>query len=54
MFDARIACILQDRKGLVGQKELDDLRLLLRSMIRWNPEERSSANMLMASEWMRK
>jgi hypothetical protein len=53
-FDARIDSILEDRKGSVEQEEVDDLRLPLGSTIRWNPEERSSAETLMASEWMRK
>lgn len=53
-FNARVDCIKQDRKGVVDQEELDDLRLLLGNMIRWSPEERSSAEMLMVSEWMRK
>lgn len=53
-FDARIDCIQQDRKDVVEKEELDDLCLLLGNMIRWSPEERTSADMLMASEWMRK
>lgn len=53
-LDARIDIIGEDRKGLVKQGELDDLHLLLGSMVRWSPEERTSADMLMTSEWMTK
>ncbi|KAI1861699.1 hypothetical protein JX265_001318 [Neoarthrinium moseri] len=50
----RVGYIQEDRRGNVATEEMADLYDLLESMIRWRPEERISADQLVAGKWMRK
>ncbi|KAI1823906.1 hypothetical protein F4861DRAFT_539507 [Xylaria intraflava] len=53
-LEARVQRIKRDRNDLLGDDEIADFAFTLRDMLRWEPEERISAQDLATGTWMTK